>query len=260
VQFRPDFVNPSELSDVRVRKAISHAIDRKALAEALLGEHGIAAEILRPRTVTYYAAVEGAATKYPYDLQRSAQLMAEAGFQRRADGTFLRSSGGTPLSIEVRGIGEGQEAQETTIVANNLQQAGFGPELNLVPAAMRRASAEFRSTFPALTTNYQAIGEELDKLLTSAVGTRENQYSGGNRGGWSHPEYDLLYEAYYNTLEPAQRMQHLAQVLALISAEVPVMPLYFNLEVVAHAVSLRGPRHAEPDTTRYWDIHEWQWQ
>lgn len=66
------------LADIRVRQAIMHAVDRKAIIEALLGE---GARVLH--TLCYPGQVacssEGA-TEYEYDVKKAKKLMAEAGY------------------------------------------------------------------------------------------------------------------------------------------------------------------------------------
>ena len=78
-QARPDWVSPQSLLDVRVRKAILHAIDRPALAEAMVDDRSMAADTIPPPTIPYYSALERVIEKYPYDPRRTEQLMAEAG-------------------------------------------------------------------------------------------------------------------------------------------------------------------------------------
>lgn len=65
------------LDDRRVRQAIIYAIDRGALVEeVLLGRYILAHGILPPGTQGFNPKVKG----YPYDPQRSRELLAEAGY------------------------------------------------------------------------------------------------------------------------------------------------------------------------------------
>jgi peptide/nickel transport system substrate-binding protein len=261
VQHRPQFTSPPALLDLRVRKAILHAIDRRALADALLEGEGIVADSYVPPTVGYYDAVDRAITKYPFDPRRTEQTLTEAGMVRGSDGLFV-GPGDARFSPEVRGLAEGQEAQETTILADFMRRAGIDANLNLVPASQRASSDEFKATFPGMTTNYNTLNRDygMAKNMTARLATPENRWSGSNKIGWSNPEYDRLYDTWNTTLDRAERNDRFVQMLQLVSEELPAFPLYFNFEVVAHVASLQGPPLAAPEGARYGNIHEWQWR
>ncbi len=261
VQARPEYVNPKALLDARVRKALLHAVDRQTLADIMLEGKGMVAETFVPPTLSFYPAVDAAVTKYPYDLRRTDQLMAEAGFPKAGDG-FYASPGEGRFGLQVRGIAEGQEGRETTTIADYLRRAGAEPILDLVPSTQRQQSAELRSTFPALTANNATVYRDLtlNKNITSAIANAANRWSGGNRTGYSSLEYDRLYEAWSRTLDGGTRNQTVVQLLKLANDDLPSLPMYFNFDVVAHVSALVGPTPVAPDSTYYANVHEWRWR
>src|SRR5439155_25776235 len=70
-QHRADFANPAAVLDVRFRRAVAHALDRQAIADALLEGQGEGAETIAPRAVSYHEEIERTAPKYPYDVRQS---------------------------------------------------------------------------------------------------------------------------------------------------------------------------------------------
>lgn len=67
-----------ELGDVRVRQAINHAIDRPAMLEAVaLGYGTVTSQVFRATSVAYDEALD---ERFPYDVQKAKDLMAEAGY------------------------------------------------------------------------------------------------------------------------------------------------------------------------------------
>ncbi|MEA2639959.1 MAG: peptide/nickel transport system substrate-binding protein, partial [Chloroflexota bacterium] len=62
-QFRPAYVEPKALLDVRVRAATLHAIDRKALADTLLAGEGVISDTPLVPVDPLFAAVDRAITK-----------------------------------------------------------------------------------------------------------------------------------------------------------------------------------------------------
>ena len=66
------------LHDIRVRQAVSYAIDRDAIAKALFGQYGTATTQYAVKGSPYY---EDAIDGYPYNVEKAKQLMKEAGYE-----------------------------------------------------------------------------------------------------------------------------------------------------------------------------------
>lgn len=262
VQQRPEYADPQSLLDIRVRKAVFHSIDRPALAEAMLEGEGRVAEAMIPPTAGFYELVDRAIAKYPYDARRAEELMLEAGFTKASDGAYSSPSAGR-FSPGVRGLAEGQEAQETTIVVDNLKRAGMDVNLDLIPSAQYRQNrGEQLSIFPALRVTYATFSGDygLDKFTTANIATRERGWAGSNRTGWSNESYDRLQENLVKELRLAERHRLMAEMAKALSEGLPAMPTYFNFAVVAHAAGLHGPGVAAPRTTVHGNLHEWEWR
>jgi len=123
LQFRPEFHDPTALMDVRIPRALAHAIDKQAIVDTVLdGEPGMA-ETLVSKEEEYYPELDRALTKYPLDLRRSDQLLPEMGFRR--DGERLFGHSGARLSAEmiVAGGGSGYP-REALILADGWKRAG----------------------------------------------------------------------------------------------------------------------------------------
>src|SRR5439155_26997479 len=132
-----------------------------------------------------------------------------------------------------------------------------------IPAPLRRGTDEMKPIFAALTTNNNILTPPmlgLDKFTSANVGTPQNNWKGNNRLGWSHPDYDRLVNATKGTLDPKEADALMVGMLTLLSDELPALPLYYNFLVVAHVGDLRGPAAAAPRSTRYHNIHQWEWR
>jgi peptide/nickel transport system substrate-binding protein len=79
---RNGIINPA-LKDPRVRQAINHAIDRKLIAKALLGDFAEATVQLQGKGFLGYDAANEA--RYPYDVAKAQKLLAEAGYEKGVD-------------------------------------------------------------------------------------------------------------------------------------------------------------------------------
>jgi peptide/nickel transport system substrate-binding protein len=262
VQARQEFVNPRSLLDVRMRRAIYHAVDRRVLAEAMVEDPGMTADSFPPPTSPYYAAVNQAITKYPFDVRRADQLLMEGGIARAGDGVYAHPAEGR-FRLEVRGVSGGQEEKDTTIVAAGLRDVGMDPSITLLPSSARAVDDKTKGTFPSLTLNNNTLARRdlgLDKFISSRIGGPHDNWVGGNRMGWSHIEFDELFDLWTASLDRADATRRLVQMMRILSDELPGMPLYYNFQVVAHTSALRGPQAISPETTRYGNVHEWAWQ
>jgi ABC-type transport system substrate-binding protein len=162
----------------------------------------------------------------------------------------------------VLGIAEGQEGQETTIVVDFLKKAGFDPTMRLLAAALINQSDEMKATFPAFRTNYTGSNRSMsaERQLGSRAATPENRWGGTNKSGWNNPEHDRLYEAWTQALDRDERTRLVIQIVKITNEELPYIPTYFNMEVVAHGAALQGPYRAALETSPYENIREWSWR
>src|SRR5947207_14818024 len=98
--------------------------------------------------------------------------------------------------METRGVSSGDEERDTTIVDGYFRDAGFDSYINLLPSSARAVDDKTKGTFPGLTLNNNTLqpGLGLNKWLTANIGGPWDNWTGGNRMGWSNQEFDQLYE------------------------------------------------------------------
>jgi len=210
-----------------------------------------------PPTAGYYAQVDRLVAKYPYDPQRAAQLMAEAGLTKDGEGFYQTPAEGR-LHWEVKTSASADNETELTILANTWRRAGFDFQQALLPAAQAQDN-QARSTFPTLYSFGTSVGElMLSNMNTAGIPRPDNRYSGVNRGGWSNPEFDRLSDTLAQTLDPDGRAGLVAQMTALVSRDAVSLPLYFYGYPMAATPSVMGPREVAQEATFEWNIHEWE--
>lgn len=253
VQFRPEIVNPKALLDVRVRRALLHSLDRLALGNAMYEGQGKPLDAMVYPHEPWFEAVDRAVVKYPYDLRRAEQLMSEAGFARGADGTYTSAAEGR-FNAELRISAGDENEREVAILAEGFRKAGFNVTEYPYPVALTR-DGEFRATFPGLLQN--PAGGGASSLISSGIPSTENRWSGANRGGWSNPDYDRLYEAFQTSLDPNERNQQMAQLMRISSEQLSVLPIEYSFTVIAFVTGLQGPLSTNSPN---WNAHLWEWR
>lgn len=255
VQMRPDYAVPRLILDVRMRKALAHLVDRTAISDALFEGQAIISDTPFPPRDPVAVVVEPAVARYPFDPRRAEQLLGELA-SRGSDGSVVAGEG--RVVLELKNIASAQNDAERSIIAHGWRQAGIDVEERAF-SPTEAQDGQARATFRTLHPVSIAQGETALTYLTSAAIARpETRWNGQNRGGWSHPEFDRLQEAFRTTLDPTERMRHLTDAIAILSEELPVLPLYFNPGVIAFPSSLQGIDLKAGDGEVSWNVHEWE--
>ncbi|MFB6699404.1 ABC transporter substrate-binding protein [Streptomyces rubiginosohelvolus] len=186
------------LGDVRVRRALSLALDRSGFVKAGLGGGGSATTSLTTRAAwaratdtTRKAAFDGLPSTEP-DLDRAKALIEEAGAK------------GATLTVATSSIG-----QDVSLLATAVQAAGtrIGLDIRLRSIAPNAFTALFTDPgaregidmFPL--TYYQSITDPLDLLANFRTGAYLNF------AGYSDPRYDELVERAAAADDPERRTE-----------------------------------------------------
>ena len=260
VQHRPEYQQTAALHDVRVRRAIAHTIDKEAINIGLYdGQAPIAYTFVSPES-PYFADIERAVTKYAFDPRRAEELMREAGFAKDNDGFFASPSGERfqPAFWNPSGAQQ-REQQLLAIMVNTWQRAGIDVQPYVMPNTLAR-DQQARATFPGILAHGIGLSEATSamSLVREQIGTPSNRWAGNNRGGWSNPEYEALWERFNSTLDRAEQIQTMVQMMKLHSELAPTYPLYFLISPFAHVAAVKGPQGGVNTTTAHWNIYEWE--
>jgi peptide/nickel transport system substrate-binding protein len=261
VQFRPELANPPEIRDVRVRRAMVHAMDRHLQNETLIGGKGVVVDSLISPLVSYYSVVERVIRPYPYDMQRAEQLLVEAGLVKGADGFYVRPTG-ERFAPEIQAITGGINDNELQIMVDGFKRVGIDAQPKMLPFTVfsdRRA----RSLFPAFSVTGGGGSESGFLVLRSAPPSPANEFlGGGGRMNWFNAEFDRLVDEYQMTLDRQEQIQKVAGMARIFNDDLPGLPHYFNVRVTAFVANLEGPYLAtNPEAgSDAWNVHLWQWR
>ena len=257
-QLRPELATPPALIDPRVRKALAHAVDKEPINGAVYEESSLVADTMIPPLTELGKAIDRAIVKYPYDLRRAEQLMAEAGFQKGADGVYAGATG--RLKGEVTTNAATDNEAELAILARDWRTAGFDIQEVVVPAGMER-DAQLRASFPGMWVQNTSVGEAaLLNHTTSRIPTPQNRYQGGNRGGWSNADFDRLADMYSTELDRSKRNQLLIDMTKIQADDLPAISIFYVTQPWVFVSRLKGPRLVAPEANMSWDIETWEFR
>lgn len=257
-QYRPEYQRSPPLLDVRVRRALFHTLDRQAINDGIFEGQAPIADVWVGKGEPYYPLVDAAIAKYPYDPRRAEQLMNEAGLSRDREGLFAAASGERFQPAFWISAGA-QREQMMAIAVQSWKQAGVDMQPYVMPRALER-DQEARATFPGILVHGISLAERgtAENTTTEQIGTPANRWSGQNRGGWSSPAYDRLWDAYNSTLDRNEQIRYFVAMMKIRTEEVTGIPLHYSMNVTAHLSVLRGVDVGVSATTSHWNIHEWE--
>jgi peptide/nickel transport system substrate-binding protein len=248
-------VNPSPavIGDVRFRRALVHATDRRQMAEVLEGGLSGVAESIVPPDQAEYPTVESSIVRYPYDPRRAVQLLEEIGYTRGPDG-IARNAAGQRLAVEVNSTRlDGHQKIQFTL-ADEWPQVGVAVDPVIIPP-QRSQDAEYRATFPGFALQGHPI--RLIRFHSTEARLPERGYRGGNNSRYMSPELDELIDRYFATIPRAERTRVLARIVHHVSDQVVVIGTLWWLVPTMVGNHVLNLGWYTDEASQAWNAHEW---
>jgi peptide/nickel transport system substrate-binding protein len=196
--------------------------------------------------------------RYPYDVNRASQLLAEAGWTPGSDGT-LRDRSGQAFTLDLSATGQGSNVQEIETVASYWQNAGFHASPVPLPPQAANLDERKNSVHGGFMWPWTPSQTAPQNLVTAQISSERTAWKGRNYGGYSSPAYDALYDRFATSLEPAARDRATADIMKLMADEVPVIPIYYYGTGVVARRGVMGPGMLTPlQTASAWNIESWE--
>ena len=211
---KPLATNP--LKDPRVRKALSMMIPRDLLVKGVVKGAGEPAGQLVPQGVTGYDPAIGMP---PYDPAAAKKLLADAGIGDGFGLTIHTSNGRFANDSDVA------QAVGQMFTRGGLKVNGVvGQPYNLY--TVNAGKGDFSAFIFSLgnTTPTSATG------LRNLLMTVDAQGGAGvfNRTKYSNPAFDAAMKTMMGEFDPAKRVEDLQKATALVFADTPIIPLYWQ--------------------------------
>jgi peptide/nickel transport system substrate-binding protein len=241
-----------------VRQAFYQAIDRQTLTDVMTTGLAPVADSWFPPSHALRSQVESAIPQYAFDPVRAQALLAQAGWTRAPDGSLVNGQTGERFEVELWGL-TGQTfalERQLSIIADGWKALGAHVEFGAVPPARLR-EAQYVAEHPGpLFTSFAARQFSVDRMYSAAIPSAATRWSGFNRGGFSDPAVDELFERLTVTIDENQRVGIMRQMLQELMGNVVLMPLYWEVVPTLMVKGVSGPKHVGTDTTRnifVWD-------
>lgn len=219
--------------DLRVRQALSHAVDKAAIVEAALGGEGAPAFAPMATTLPGFDPAL-AAGELGYDPAKAEALLAEAGFAKGDDGVWAKD--GAPLALTLLTYTRAPNQDVATVIQAQLKAAGVPVEIQQLDApAAGKAAVE--GAYDLLLWRYD--WNDPDVL---SVNLHSQRIGSTNRVFYSNPALDALLTEATHELDARARARLYVEAQKLIMADAPWQPLYTPVDMLAFSPRLEGVR------------------
>ena len=248
-------------SDIRVRRALMHAIDREAMVQSIFKGEKLVSHFSLSRTRKTFKQAMATATIYKYDQERAKKLLAEAGWKPGSDGVLVNEKG-ERMEFDFRcQAGRREHEQAQAIISDYWKKIGVRTNIKNLPSRLLN-SAENRNRWPGayIGSHNVTVEEWAERFHTKNIPTAENKFALENVSGWNDPRKDAILDELNSIITPQRSEQLQLEFVKLFSEALPVHPLYFGPEVLVAKRGLTGitPRQETGgQNSSTWNIHQW---
>jgi peptide/nickel transport system substrate-binding protein len=257
------------LGDVRVRQAISHAIDYDTLINDVM--NGQVQSSTNPFAYGWYKC--DIPRMYNFDAEKASQLLTEAGWVEGPDGIrvadgALYAEDGTRLSLELQGYTAFEPLERTEqFIVENLKAVGI--EANIQNYDFSIIFGSFADGAPSKLGDFDMLiydrgyylephGDVVDSYHSASIPSADNP-DGDNSFRWVNPEADAAIEKAGSTFDQAERREAYCELARLIQEDAVQNYIYLFQDGYGFSSNLEGYTVSTWGSMT-WDVQNWKYK
>jgi dipeptide transport system substrate-binding protein len=215
-------------NDVRLRRAVNMAIDKKSIVDAVYqGAGAIAKNPIPPTLWSYNDDVKD----YPYDPASAQRLIAEAGYAEGIETDLWYMPVSRPYNPNAKRIAE--------MIQTDLAKVGV--RVRLMTDEWSRYRSRLQAGEPSMAL-YGWTGDngDPDNFLHTLLGCTAARTGGNNIAKWCHPEFDALVTRAKLTANQAERETLYREAQEIFKKEAPWVPIAHSVVFMAARKDVTG--------------------
>lgn len=220
--------------DVRVRRAIAHAINRQLLVDALLGGYGRPVSILlTPANFGYVEGLKG----YSFDPARARQLLKEAGAEG-AEISFYTSPAYDQRLVQA--------------IQQMLQEVGLKVAISQTdqPTFLKRRQGKPEEAGSISLGRWSCACQDADGVIFPLFQSQSLWAK------YANPAFDDAVTRARQTLKEEERLKHYREAFSILEQDVPGIGLYQDFAIYAARRELSW----KPTANEAFFVMEMKWQ
>ncbi len=241
------------LDDVRVRQALSYAIDRQKLVDTLtFGSASVADQDHPPFMWAYAKDV----TRYPRDLVKAKGLLAAAGYTPGPGGDVVKNGQKLTLQLATNSTNATRRAAVVQVQAM-LKEIGVNVEVktylgSMLFATMGQNGILQNGKFDLAWTGWIA---GLDPDQSSIYLCSAQPPNGNNETHYCNAESDAAENAAVNNYDRAARVLAYAKIEGLLSRNLPEIPVWWPRQI--QPINPDFKNFTPNPVTESWNAYTW---
>jgi peptide/nickel transport system substrate-binding protein len=252
-------------TDLNFRKAISHAINRQTIAQNAL--YGHASIVYGPESPSnslwYYDQI----STYPYDPQKSIELLKSSGFKQKAEASgkialFDRSGNRVRFSLNTNADNTTRNTACTLIVSD---LAKIGILVDYVPLDFgtlgERVTSSFDYDAVLLSLSHDDVDPAAGMNIWMSSGTLHFWWPAQKKPATAWEErIDSLMNLQIGVFDYQKRKQYYNEVQQILAEQQPII---FTTNQILHVVAKKSLGNFQPSIARHrtlWNADELFWE
>jgi peptide/nickel transport system substrate-binding protein len=246
------------LDDVRIRRALSYAIDKQALVDKNTGGSSIPAWADQPPFQWSYT---DDVMKYPADVAKSRALLAEAGYAPGPDGIMRKN--GKPLSFTLSYNVENATRRQVAVQVQAMFKAvGIDAPIKTYPANLLFATYGQGGILTTgkydLNISGWVAGQDPDdhsEFASDQIPTPSHP-DGVNYTRYKNKEMDDAQKTALASYDHAQRKPSYVKIQQLLARDLPIVYIWFPRQAQPMVRDFKN--FAPNPVTESWNAYQWE--
>jgi len=199
--------------DVRVRRALSMALDREWIAKEMVAAGNVPEWGLLPPGLIATRPLKPDWADWPRArrLETVRQMLADSGYDKTR-----------PLSFEIRFNSSPEHRRAAVAMATMWREVGVDAKLLNSEASLHFDSLR-RGDFDLARSGWIADLPAPENFL----GVHRSDAGPQNYSGYNNPAYDAALNSALSAANPEKRLAKMREVEAILMADTPILPLYY---------------------------------
>lgn len=248
------------LKDIRVRRALVHAINRNDLTNSLFEGKQTAAIHDRSPMDPLFTKDPKKIILYESSKREARRLLDEAGWKQGADG--IRVKDGKRLSLQLMTTA-GNKTRELvqTMLQSQWKEVGVEITIKNEPARVFFGDTMKQRKFGGLAMfAWVSTPGVASRAIqhSKEIPTKENNWSGSNYSGWKNMAVDDLYGKMETEFNAQKRTSIAQEIMRNYTNDVPVIPLFYRSDNAVLPKNLKGVTLSGHAFMETYNVENWR--
>ncbi len=202
------------LTDVRVRRAMAYAIDKKYIVDKVA--FGRASAATGPIASSLKWAYNPNVERYEHDLALADQMLDDAGYKRGADGTRFHLKFVYPQSY----------AKVVEVLRDQLRKAGIEIDLQLLEFSAAVDTVYIKKDFDMGFASFENGPDPDIGVKRTVISTNIGPIPFSNGAGYNNPRVDELFTLAASEIDREKRSAYYFEAQDIVVKDVPYLWIY----------------------------------